>query len=72
MSDSPPEVVLAEFEVGFFHLWLVVNKATSQIEKGADPQLVAPILRQELNQALKTIVNWRLARVAGDRDRPAA
>jgi hypothetical protein len=72
MNGSPPETVLVEFEVGFFHFWLVMNEATSQIEKGTDPQLVAPILRQEVNQALNTIITWRLARVARNRDRPAA
>jgi hypothetical protein len=72
MSESPPELVLVEFEVGFFHLWLVVNKATSQLENGADPQLVTPILRQELNQALNAIVSWWLTRWPGSRDRPAA
>ena len=72
MSESPPELVLVDFEVGFLHLWLVVNQATSQLEKGTDPQRVTPILRQELNQALNTIVGWRSARWARDRDRPAA
>jgi hypothetical protein len=72
MSESPPELVLVEFEVGFFHLWLVVNQAISQLEKGTAPQRITPILRQALNQALNTIVSWRLARCARDRDRPAA
>ena len=72
MSESPPELVLVDFEVGFLHLWLAVNQATSQLEKGTDPQRVTPILRQELNQALNTIVGWRSARWARDRDRPAA
>ena len=67
MSESPPELVLVDFEVGFLHLWLAVNQATSQLEKGTDPQRVTPILRQELNQALNTIVGWRSAR-----DRPTA
>jgi hypothetical protein len=35
--------------------------------KGADPQLLSPVLRQELNQALNTLVNWLWAK-----DRPAA
>jgi hypothetical protein len=35
--------------------WLAVSKATSQVEKGTDPHVVTPILRQELNQALNTM-----------------
>jgi hypothetical protein len=70
MSDSPPELVLVEFEIRFFHFWLVVNDATSQIERGIDHQLV--VLRQELNQALDAIVSWRRARQDHDRHRPAA
>jgi hypothetical protein len=67
MTDSPPETVsvpkylLVEFEDGFSRLWLVVREATSQIEKGEDPQLLAPILRPELNSALNTLAAWRLA-----------
>jgi hypothetical protein len=72
VCDLPPELVLVESEIGFFRLWLVVNQATSQLEKGTDLQRVTPILRQELNQAPITIVSWRLARWARDRDRPAA
>jgi putative transcriptional regulator len=76
-TESPPETVsvpkylLVEFEDGFSRLWLAVSKATSQIEKGTDPQHVTPILRQELNQALSTLVSWRWAKWARDRDRPA-
>jgi hypothetical protein len=62
MIGSPPEMVVVEFEIGFFHFWLAVNGATSEIEKGTDPQLLVPILRQELNQALDTMVSWRMAR----------
>jgi hypothetical protein len=37
-----------------------------------EPQRVVPMLRQELNQALDTMVSWRIARQHRDRDRPAA
>jgi hypothetical protein len=72
-SPKPPEMVcvpknlLVDFEEGFSRLWLAVSKATSQIEKGADPQLVSPGLRQELNQALNTLVSWRWAKWAQNR-----
>jgi hypothetical protein len=65
-------LVVVEFEIGFFHFWLAVHRATSEIEKGTNPQRVVPMLPQELNQALDTIVSWRMARQHRDRDRPAA
>jgi hypothetical protein len=70
MIGSSPELV--EFEIGIYHFWLAVHRATSEIEKGSDPQRVVPILRKDLKQALDTIVVWRMARQRRDRDRPAA
>jgi hypothetical protein len=69
---SVPKYLLVEFEDGFARFWLAVTRATSQIEKGADPQLVAPTLRQELDHALNTLAAWRLVKWTRGRDRPAA
>jgi hypothetical protein len=79
-SESPespetvrlPKYLLIEFEDGFSRLWVVVSKVMSQLEQGADPQLLTPIVRHELNHALSVLATWRWAKWARDHDRPAA
>jgi hypothetical protein len=57
-----PKEPLDDLERGFLHLWFMVNRVAGQIEKGAEVQPLARVLRQEVNEALIVINKWRLAR----------
>ena len=59
---SVPKEPLDDLERGFLHLWFMVNRVAGQIEKGAEVQPLARVLRQEVNDALIVINKWRLAR----------
>ncbi len=56
---------LHELEDGFFRFWLQVNSVTAQIERGADAQPLARVLRQELSYALERLYKWYVAKWGG-------
>jgi hypothetical protein len=59
---SVPKEPLDDLESGFLHLWFMVNRVAAQIERGAEAQPLAHVLRQEVNNALSVLNKWRLAR----------
>lgn len=59
---SVPKEPLDDLERGFLHLWFMVNRVVAQIERGAEVQPLARVLRQEVNDALIVLNKWRLAR----------
>ena len=65
MSSQSPETVnvpknlLVDLEEGFSRLAFVLSNIVTQIENGTKAQQVLPTLRDELNQALNTLAEWR-------------
>jgi hypothetical protein len=66
---SVPKEPLDDLESAFLHLRFMATRIATAIEKGTSPQLLACVLRQEVECALTTITNWREARWAGEHDR---
>ena len=53
---------LDDLENAFLHLQFMANRIAEQMQQGADPQSLLPVLRKELECALTTTSRWREAR----------
>jgi hypothetical protein len=54
-----PKNMLVDLEEGFSRLAFVLSNIVTQIENGTKAQQLLPTLRQELDQALHTLAEWR-------------